>query len=111
MSWQQDSDNAVISILSLFDQKMTWLQSKTPNQTAVIRSHLRNFGGNEADMVNAYGASGVEIIADVASFPTSPEKLDRMELDGERWTIRNVILERGFTGKPLFYRLYCQGGN
>ena len=108
--WQQDADRAVMSLLGTFNNKVTWREAKAPNATQVIVAHVRHFTGDEAELINAWGSTGVEIFIDAKSIPQEPVKFDTFELDGEKWVAGAVHNMHGFSNNLLLYRVYARGG-
>ena len=110
MAWQQTGDAALMQVMSLFNHRPVWREAKAPNATATVKAHIRQFGGDEAELINAWGATGVEISVDAASMPQEPVKFDTFEMDGEKWVVGAVHNMYGFTNTLLYYRIYARGG-
>ncbi len=48
MSWQTDSDAALLGIvLKTFDHAPVWKQAKPPHETATVVGHVKRFGSKE----------------------------------------------------------------
>ena len=110
MSWQTDADNAVlVTLLGTFDHQPVWDQAKPPHATKTVVGHKRNFGSAETEHVNAYGVSGVEIIVAASDFASAPEKFDTFDVGGEKYTVVDVIPQRGFNNTVIIYRCYSRG--
>lgn len=111
MAWQQTADGALKQVLTLFNHRPEWRQAKSPHQATVVRAHVRQFTGDESELINAYGHSGVAIYVDAASIPVKPEKFDKFLIDGESFTAGGVHEMRGFNNSLLYYTIYARGGN
>ena len=110
MSWQDDADAAVLtSLLATFDHAPVWEQAQPPHSTKTVVGHKRNFGSAETEHVNAYGVSGVELIVQASDFTTAPSKFDTFNVGGEKYTVVDVIPQRGFNNQIIIYRCYSRG--
>ena len=111
MAWQQTGDAALKQVLTLFNHRPTWSQAKPPNQTVTVRAHIRVFGGEEIELINAYGANGVAIYIDADSIPVPPEKFDTFTLDGRRYVTGGVHKRYGFNNTLLYYEVHSRGAD
>jgi hypothetical protein len=110
MTWQTDANAAVMQLLRTFDHGLTWREAKPPHGTQQVVSHARHFTGDEVDLINSWGETGVEIFVDANSIPKEPVKFDTFTLAGEKWTVGAVHNMYGFTNNLLFYKIYARGG-
>jgi hypothetical protein len=110
LTWQTDANAAVMQLLRTFDHKLTWREAKAPHATQQVVSHVRHFTGDESELINAWGETGVEIFVEATSIQQEPVKFDTFTLDGEKWTVGAVHNMYGFNNQLLFYKLYCRGG-
>ena len=104
-------DNALIGLLAKaeFDHAPVWTAAKPPQPTATVVGHLRQLGKGDEELINAYGADGVEITCKATDFPQAPEKFDAFVVKGHRYVAQDVRMQIGFSGAPLLYRIYCKG--
>ena len=110
MTWQTDADGAVLTaLLTTFDHAPVWDQAKPPHATKTVVGHKRNFGSDETEHVNAYGVSGAEVIVRASDFASPPEKFDTYTIGNEKYTIVDVVPQRGFNNQIIIYRCYSRG--
>ena len=111
MAWQQDYDNALMAVLATMNHAPTWRQAKAPNQQQTVRAHVRQFTGDEQELINTYGVTGVAIYVDAASIPVVPEKFDSFTLadTGEKYVAAGIHEMRGARNTVLFYTIFCKG--
>ena len=104
-------DNAMIAVLQRaeFNHAPVWTAAKPPAPTATVSGHLRQLGKDDEELINAYGADGVEITCKAADFPQAPVKFDAFVVKGHRYTAQDVRMQIGFSGAPLLYRIYAKG--
>ena len=110
MTWQDDADGAVLtSLLATFNHAPVWEQAHPPLATNTVVGHKRNFGSTETEHVNAYGVSGAELIVQASDFTIPPAKFDTFKVGGEKYTVVDVVPQRGFNNKVIIFRCYSRG--
>ena len=104
-------DSAMIKMLAMaeFNHAPVWTAAKPPSPSATVVGHLRQLGKGDEELVNAYGADGVEITCRVSDFTQAPEKFDAFVVKGHRYVAQDVRMQVGFSGSPLLYRIYAKG--
>lgn len=78
--------------INLLGLPATWIQAKPPNASKGITVGFKTAGWKDTEVVNSYGYGAKIITMKAVDFTTTiPEKYDTIEVNGERYTLDEVM--------------------
>lgn len=103
-----DAIPAMKNLLRTADDAPEWRQAKPPQTTMIVVGRVRRFNSTEIELINAYGASGAEIICDAATFGgDAPAKMDTFMFAGQRFVVQ-LARPDYVEGTLQFWRCFCK---